>query len=256
MVDPRAEVETAAVLVFSRVVWAVRRSGGGLRSGGPVAEIQREVKAQVLVADADASVRARIGRSLEEDGRFEICADVGDAAEATTAAAREHPDLCVIDVGLPGGGLAAAWEIKGRLPRTSIVMVAESRGRGDVLRSASRGGGRLPPEGHEPRAPSACARGRARAAARDSARAHVTRRLGVLRQGPRRRVVLENGVAPLTSREWQVLDLMRMRLSTAEMARRLFISQTTVRSHVAALLRKLDVPDREAAVRYLESVER
>ena len=219
-------------------------------------ELQREAKAQVLVADADASVRARIGRSLEKDGRFAICADVGDAAGATTAAAREHPDLCVIDVALPGGGVAAAWEIKGRLPRTSIVMVAESEDEATLFAALRAGAvGYLPKDTNHGRLPHALADALAGGVA--IPRALMSRVVSEFRdEGPRRRVVLENGVAPLTSREWQVLDLLRMRLSTAEMARRLFISQTTVRSHVAALLRKLDVPDREAAVRYLESVER
>jgi DNA-binding NarL/FixJ family response regulator len=45
--------------------------------------------------------------------------------------------------------------------------------------------------------------------------------------------------SPLTSREWQVLDSLRQKKSTAEIAARLFVSQATVRSHVAWLLRKL-----------------
>jgi two-component system nitrate/nitrite response regulator NarL len=221
-----------------------------------VAELQREAKARVLVADADAFARARVGRLLEEDGRFEICADVGDAAGATTAAAREHPDLCVIDVGLPGGGVAAAWEIKGRLPRTTIVMVAESDDDATLFAALRAGAvGYLPKDTNHGRLPHALADALDGGVA--IPRALMSRVVSEFRdEGPRRRVVLENGVAPLTSREWQVLDLLRMRLSTAEMARRLFISQTTVRSHVAALLRKLDVPDREAAIRYLESVDR
>jgi DNA-binding NarL/FixJ family response regulator len=58
-----------------------------------------------------------------------------------------------------------------------------------------------------------------------------------------------NAPAHLTSREWQVLDYLRQGLGTAEIARRLFVSPATVRSHVAAVLRTLRVPDREAAVR-------
>ena len=56
----------------------------------------------------------------------------------------------------------------------------------------------------------------------------------------------------LTSREWQVLDFLRQGLTTSEIARRLFVSPATVRSHVAAVLRKLRVPDRESAIRLFE----
>ncbi len=53
----------------------------------------------------------------------------------------------------------------------------------------------------------------------------------------------------LTAREWDVLELLAENLSTAEIARQLAIKEVTVRSHVAATLRKLDVPSRHAAIR-------
>jgi DNA-binding NarL/FixJ family response regulator len=73
-------------------------------------------------------------------------------------------------------------------------------------------------------------------------------------RGPRRRTLVsaESGGAQLTSREWQVLELMRQGMTTAQIARRLVVSPATVRSHVAAILRKLRVPDREAALKLFE----
>jgi DNA-binding NarL/FixJ family response regulator len=56
----------------------------------------------------------------------------------------------------------------------------------------------------------------------------------------------------LTSREWEVLDLLRHSSETADIAERLSLSQATVRSHVAAILRKLRAPDRGAAIRMFE----
>jgi two-component system nitrate/nitrite response regulator NarL len=49
-----------------------------------------------------------------------------------------------------------------------------------------------------------------------------------------------------------VLDLLRQGFTTAEIARRLFIAEVTVRSHVAAILRKLRVPNRRAALELLD----
>jgi DNA-binding NarL/FixJ family response regulator len=60
----------------------------------------------------------------------------------------------------------------------------------------------------------------------------------------------ERGAA-LTSREWEVLDLMRDGLSTAEIAERLFVSRVTVRRHVSGILRKLQVGSREEALEQL-----
>jgi len=82
----------------------------------------------------------------------------------------------------------------------------------------------------------------------------VTRLVDEFRDSaPRRRALLgQAGGVQLTSREWQVLDLLRQGLGTGEIARRLFVSPATVRSHVAAVLRKLRVPDRDSAIRLFE----
>src|SRR6266496_6013266 len=53
----------------------------------------------------------------------------------------------------------------------------------------------------------------------------------------------------LTSREWEVLDCLSEGLSTRRIAKRLFISETTVRRHVGAILKKLNVPNRQAAAK-------
>ena len=70
--------------------------------------------------------------------------------------------------------------------------------------------------------------------------------------GPRRRSVLSEPGYNLTSREWEVLSLLREGLSTAQIASKLFVSSATVRSHIAAVLKKLHLPDREA-LRKLDS---
>ena len=57
----------------------------------------------------------------------------------------------------------------------------------------------------------------------------------------------------LTSREWEVLEMLREGLTTAQIAERLFVSPVTVRRHISAILSKLEVPDRESALRLLEA---
>src|SRR5215207_4970507 len=65
------------------------------------------------------------------------------------------------------------------------------------------------------------------------------------RQAHRRALADEGPAAQLTSREWQVLDLLRKQLTTHEIAERLVLSPVTVRTHVNSILRKLRFATRE-----------
>jgi two-component system, NarL family, nitrate/nitrite response regulator NarL len=209
--------------------------------------------ARVLVADDHAPTREDVRTALNADERFAVVAVAADAAGAVQAAVRERPDLALLDMRMPGSGAAAAWEITARLPDTRAVMLTISRTDDDLfaaLRAGASGyllktmpldaiGDELAEvlAGHVAMPPELVSR--VVEEFRDSA--------------PRRRALLTRSVgAQLTSREWQVLDLLRQGLATAEIARRLFVTPATVRSHVAAVLRKLRVPDREAAVRLFE----
>jgi two-component system, NarL family, nitrate/nitrite response regulator NarL len=210
-------------------------------------------RARVLVADDHAPTREDIRAAVEADARFTVVALAREAADAVQAAVRERPDVALLDVRMPGSGAAAAWEITARLPSTRAVMLTVSRSDedlfaalragasgyllkdmpfesiGDELAGVLEGRVALPPE-------------------------LVARLVEEFRDSaPRRRSLLgQRGGAQLTSREWQVLDYLRQGLATGEIARRLYVSPATVRSHVAAVLRKLRVPDRDAAIRLFE----
>ena len=93
---------------------------------------------RVLVADDHAPTRAGVRLALEGQG-FRICAEAGSAGEAIAGALRERPDLCLLDIGMPGNGVAAAAEIKLRLPDTSIVMLTISRDDQDLFESLQAG---------------------------------------------------------------------------------------------------------------------
>jgi two-component system nitrate/nitrite response regulator NarL len=210
--------------------------------------------ARVLVADDHAPTREDVRAAIEADPRFTVVALAGDAADAVQAALREQPDVAVLDMRMPGSGAAAAWEITARLPGTRAVMLTVSRSDDDLFAALRAGvsgyllkdmpfdaiGDELADvlDGRIVLSPELV--GRLVEEFRDSA--------------PRRRALLGQGAGvQLTSREWQVLDLLRQGLATSDIARRLYVSPATVRSHVAAVLRKLRVPDRQAAVRLFEA---
>jgi DNA-binding NarL/FixJ family response regulator len=208
---------------------------------------------RVLLADDHGPTREDVRMALEREDRFRVVADVPDGFAAIEAAVRLRPDVCLLDVHMPGGGVAATWEIAARLPQTKIVMLTVSGDEADLFAALRAGAAGYLLKDMDPR--------RLPYALDDVLRGEgaMPRRLvaGLIREfrdrSPRRRTVVGEGPeAQLTSREWQVLDLLRRRLSTAAIARRLVLSPVTVRSHINSIQRKLGVTDRDALLRRFE----
>jgi two-component system, NarL family, nitrate/nitrite response regulator NarL len=203
----------------------------------------------VVLADDHAPTRADVQEALERDARFRVRAAVATAPEAIAAALRHRPDVCLLDVNMPGNGVAAAWEIAARCPSTKVVMLTVSADDRDLFAALRAGAsGYLLKDVDPARLPLALADVLSGEAAMP--RLLVQRVLAEFRdRSARRRQPLAGaGGEELTSREWEVLELLRQGFSTGEIAERLVLSPVTVRSHVAAVVRKLRVPDREAVL--------
>jgi DNA-binding NarL/FixJ family response regulator len=204
---------------------------------------------RVLIADDHAPTRDDIRRALDGDARFEVCAEAADAAGAVQAALREKPDLCLIDLRMPGGGLATLWELTARLPGTKMVVLTVSDDDADLFAALEMGvDGYLLKTMNLNRLPDALdGVYSGEAAMQRTLVARVMERFR--RREPRWRRPVEAGRARrLTSREWEVLELLAEERSTAEIGERLVISPSAVRVHVASIVHKLGVPDRAAAV--------
>jgi DNA-binding NarL/FixJ family response regulator len=203
---------------------------------------------RVLVAERGVGIRRGIRLVLEGAGLV-VCAEVEDAEGAMEAAVRERPDICLLDLELPGGCLQAAEQICKRAPQTAVVILAEevsdeelfdalrigasgfvlkgikSARLPHVLRGVLRGEAALPRE----------LAGRVAQEFRDRAR--------------RRYIALpETRGAELTRREWEILGYLREGFNTRQVAGRLGIAQVTVRRHIGELLKKLQVANRAEAL--------
>jgi DNA-binding NarL/FixJ family response regulator len=208
---------------------------------------------RVVLADGDSATRAGIRVSLEQAG-MKVCAEVATAEAVIETVANHEPDVVLISVDLQGGGLRAAASIAGDGTGPAVIMLA-AVAKDDELIDAIRVGAtgyviksiapaRLPAAVHavlqgEPAIPRALVgvlmhQFRGRGAAR-----HLSL--------PQRRGV------ELTSREWEVLDLMRNGLTTRQIAARLTISEITVRRHIGSVLKKLRVASRSEALKLLQS---
>lgn len=184
---------------------------------------------------------------LERAG-FDVRAEARDAREAVDKALDIEPDICLLDVHMPGSGINAAARISAALPNTAVVMLTVSTDEQHVFDALSAGAAGYLLKDTDPDRLGLALRG---VLAGEAAlpRVLVAKLVEEFRGRQERRLLLgRKRGARLTSREWEVLELMRKGLSTAEMSKRLFVTPVTIRSHVRQILKKLRVPDRKAAI--------
>ncbi len=209
---------------------------------------------RVLMADDHDAVRRGVRLVLERAG-FRVVAECVDGRTAVEEAIRVHPDICLLDIKMPGGGIEAAARIHAALPGVQIVMLTVSADSDDLFRALRAGAvGYLLKDIDPARLPHALN-------GVLEGEAALPRRL-VLRlidEFRGREEDLQAALAPrptefsLTTREWDVLTSLASGFSTNETARQLAITPVTVRSHVANVIRKLHVADRDAAVDLVRS---
>ena len=212
------------------------------------------MRPRVLIADDHPPTRAGVRLALERAG-FIICGEAWTADRAVELALQERPDVCLLDIHMPGSGLAAARAIAERLPATSIVMLTVSQEDEDLFDALRAGASgyllKTTDPNRLPHALQGVLRGEAALP-----RALVSRVLAEFRRRQQNgRRAGGAGFRDLTRREWEVLELLGEGLTTAEIAEKLFVSPATVRTHVASTLRKLSAPDRQSAVALLKQLD-
>jgi DNA-binding NarL/FixJ family response regulator len=212
--------------------------------------------ARVVLADDHAPTRTGVRLALEGRG-FVIVAEAATADAAVEAAVWHRPALSLLDLYMPGGGTSAARRIHAELPETKIVILTVSPNAHDLFDALLAGAsGYLLKDTSAARLPAVLHGVLAGEAAlpRTLERILIEEfRARELRQRARRRFVRRRpGLeAELTAREWEVLELISDGLPTTVVARRLGISEVTVRRHISSIMHKLDVPDRASAVKLL-----
>jgi DNA-binding NarL/FixJ family response regulator len=205
---------------------------------------------RVLIADDHPMARVGVRIALERGG-FAVCAEVADVESAIEAAEREQPDICLLDIQMPGSGIHAAEEIGKRIPDSAIVMLTVSRIDTDLFDALRAGAsGYLLKDIDPTRLPLVLRRVLDGEAALP--RHLVALVIDEFRERGRRRPLLKRRGVVLTDREWEVLELMSHGLTTFEIADRLFIEPVTVRTHVSAILKKLHVSSRKAALQLIQ----
>jgi DNA-binding NarL/FixJ family response regulator len=203
----------------------------------------------VLIADDHQPTRADVRRAIETDVRFRVCAEAADAAGAVDAALRQRPEICLLDIRMPGSGLSAAWEIRSRLPNATLVMLTVSEDEHDLTIALRAGvAGYLLKSIDRRRLPLAL--WDIHQGTLTIPRALMGKLVEQLRGSDRgyRSLATDYAAPRLTSREWQVLELLARGYSTRRAAASLSITSGGVRVHAASVVKKLGVRDREEAI--------
>jgi DNA-binding NarL/FixJ family response regulator len=202
----------------------------------------------VVLADDHPVIRLGVRMALMRGG-FEVLAEATDRDGAVEAVLRERPDICLLDISMPGGGIEAATILAGAAPETAVVMLTVSQSADDMLAALRAGAkGYLPKDTSPERLPAAlCGVLKGEAAL---PRNLVGRVLHEFRHipAPENAPLRVDGVE-LTARESEILRLLRSGLSTVEIGKQLSLSPITVRRHISAGVAKLGASSREDALR-------
>lgn len=200
---------------------------------------------RVLLVDDHEMLRAGLASVLGSDAEIELVGEAGDGAAAVTQARRTRPDVVLMDIEMPGvDGITAIASLARVVPETR-ALVLTTFDVDDYVLGALRAGAagfllKTTPPRELIRAVKDCAAGGS------ALGPTIVKRLvaSYVGQGPLCVPQLEQ----LSERELEVLRVMAKGLSNSEIAAELYLTENTVRTHVAHILHKLQVRDRVQAV--------
>jgi len=223
---------------------------------------------RVGLVDDQPLVRVGLKMILESEGDIEVCCEAANGEDAVVLAATHHPDVILMDIRMPGmDGLAATVEVLKATP-TSRVVILTTFDDDEYLYGALRAGAsgfllksadgdtlvnavRIVAAGEALLAPEVTRRviEHFTRGSRDDAASLATQPpVPVSPSEADAHVPSAEAIGDLSDREVEVLQLLARGLSNQEIASELFVSNTTVKTHVSHILTKLGVRDRVQAV--------
>ena len=203
---------------------------------------------RVIIADPDPLARRMIRDSLSAAGGIVVVAEAKDGTELIELATHYKPEVVLTELGLPSiDGIDACRRILMKAPQVRVVMFTIAQSRETEVRALRAGAAGVLSKDISIESVTRALKGVV------DGEAAISRRLTMhLIELVRRTTSSGTGLRPvksvLTSREWEVLDLMCAGASTRQIAEALFLSEDTIYSHSKSILRKLGVHSRSEAV--------
>ncbi len=207
----------------------------------------------IVIADDHQVTRLGVRMALMRGG-FQVVGEAADCDGAVSAVERERPDVCLLDVDMPGGGIETARRVAQTAPATSVVMLTISTNTEDLLEALRAGAvGYLPRDTSPDRLPAAlCGVLKGEAALPRTLVGRVLQEFRAFTAAGVSASPVRVGTVQLTPRESEILRMLGSGLATVEVAELLSLSPITVRRHISAGVAKLGVEDRDAAIRAIE----
>ena len=203
----------------------------------------------VLIAAERLPTRVGLRLALEPEAR---CTEVSDAQSAVTAAVRDRPDVCLLGLDPASEGLGVVSEIVSKVPSAAVILLTDRLDEEEFMAAVRAGASGYVTQNLDPARLPHVVRGALRGEPAVPRR-FVSRLLEELRTRERRRsvVLADRGRVSLTTREWEVVELLLRAASTSEIATQLGVAAVTVRRHVGSVERKLGVATRAEVVALL-----
>ncbi len=204
------------------------------------------IKTRLIVVDDHPLYRDGVVRTLEDSGLFEIVGAGDSCASAVQLAASTSPDIAILDISMPGGGLQALAELKEKQPGIKVIMLTVSESDSDVLSALNAGASGYVLKGIGGQELAEIV-GSVAGGGSYVSPALAARVLVAVQDGDRNSK--RSAIEDLSKREEQILRLVTKGKSNKEVALALDLQEKTIKHHMTSILQKLKVRNRvEAAV--------
>jgi DNA-binding NarL/FixJ family response regulator len=203
---------------------------------------------RVVLVDDHAMVRRGLQQLLDGVDGIAVVGTDGDGSEAVDVVTAQRPDVVLMDLQMPGtDGVEATRQIVAALPETQVVVLTSFSDRERIVGALDAGAVGYLLKDAEPEELFAGIH----AAAQGGSPLHprAARELLATRAGP---APAPEAQVTLTPREVEVLQLVRQGLANKQIARRLGISERTVKAHLTSLFQRIGVSDRTQAALWAE----
>jgi DNA-binding NarL/FixJ family response regulator len=203
-------------------------------------------KVRIVIVDDHALLRDALATILAAEADFEVVGQGGSAADAIRLAGELLPDIILLDIDMPGGGITAAREISIACPVTKIAILTSSEDDDDLISALKTGTRAYILKGVQARELLRILR--AVEAGESYVPPALAAHLLVEMREPAPKLP-DNPIDELTERERQILEGLAAGSSNKEIGQKLFLAEKTVKHYITNILQKLQVRNRvEAAL--------